>query len=407
MRWFHCLLFLHMLLLTVSGQESVEFITLHDTTSDVFRGLSHSNDPVAFSLQHELLLNISRNVLAAENWVKTHVLSQYPSTNITTIVVGHTLLCDKEKDGNFNLILPSIKNIFYSLTRWGLQKEIKVSASFGESCLHSNSDIFRADLTETLVKPILNFLQETSSTYVINAPSENSEFLVYAHSNAMKKLGFLRTGKINVVVNRKLGEKPTSRKLSFIDNSDVVYPYPARPTPLRKTQEPSGSSNPAYAANTPLPPLVGSGVSPPPFARPFAPHLSPEAAAHPGTPHYGPHLLPCAPSPSPFPSPSDGGEVAKPPSVGGGRVHGGLWCVAKPSVPPETLQEALDFACGEGGADCEEIQPSGNCYFPDTTVAHASYAFNSYWQKTKSNGGICGFGGTAMLINSDPSKRIT
>nr|KYP52398.1 Glucan endo-1,3-beta-glucosidase 1 [Cajanus cajan] len=82
-----------------------------------------------------------------------------------------------------------------------------------------------------------------------------------------------------------------------------------------------------------------------------------------------------------------------------------LWCVAKPSVPEETLQEAMDYACGEGGADCMEITPQGNCYYPDTVVAHASYAFNSYWQKHKRSGGTCSFGGTAMLINADPSKH--
>ncbi|KAJ1414539.1 X8 domain [Sesbania bispinosa] len=36
-----------------------------------------------------------------------------------------------------------------------------------------------------------------------------------------------------------------------------------------------------------------------------------------------------------------------------------LWCVAKPSVPEEELQQALDYACGEGGADCLEIMPQG------------------------------------------------
>lgn len=83
-----------------------------------------------------------------------------------------------------------------------------------------------------------------------------------------------------------------------------------------------------------------------------------------------------------------------------------MWCVAKPSVPAETLQEAMDYACGVGGAECDEIQPNGNCYNPDTIVAHASFAFNSYWQKTKVNGGSCSFGGTAMLINSDPSMLL-
>lgn len=96
--------------------------------------------------------------------------------------------------------------------------------------------------------------------------------------------------------------------------------------------------------------------------------------------------------------------AAAPPVVAGGHHHEGLWCVAKPSVPSDQLQEALDYACGEGGADCEAIGPSGSCYNPDSVVAHSSYAFNSYWQKNKKNGGTCGFGGTAMLISSDPSK---
>ncbi|KAL6198158.1 hypothetical protein ACLB2K_027950 [Fragaria x ananassa] len=79
-----------------------------------------------------------------------------------------------------------------------------------------------------------------------------------------------------------------------------------------------------------------------------------------------------------------------------------LWCVVKPTVPAETLQEAVDYACGAGSADCQKIMPSGNCYHPESVVAQASYAFNSYWQKNKRNGGTCSFGGTAMLINSNP-----
>jgi DNA-directed RNA polymerase II subunit RPB1 len=63
----------------------------------------------------------------------------------------------------------------------------------------------------------------------------------------------------------------------------------------------------------------------------------------------------------------------------------------------------MDYACGSG-ADCDSIQPSGPCFRPDTMIAHASYAFNSYWQRAKSNGATCDFGGTAMLITKDPSK---
>ncbi|XP_022886863.1 major pollen allergen Ole e 10-like isoform X1 [Olea europaea var. sylvestris] len=79
-----------------------------------------------------------------------------------------------------------------------------------------------------------------------------------------------------------------------------------------------------------------------------------------------------------------------------------VWCVAKPTIPTSSIQQALDYACASG-ADCEPIKLNGFCYQPDTVLSHASYAFNSYWQKTKNSGGTCDFGGTAILVTVDPS----
>ncbi|KAG0500675.1 hypothetical protein HPP92_000747 [Vanilla planifolia] len=79
------------------------------------------------------------------------------------------------------------------------------------------------------------------------------------------------------------------------------------------------------------------------------------------------------------------------------------WCIADEQTPDNVLQNALDWACGPGGADCRMIQPNKPCYLPNNMRNHASYAFNSYWQKFKNKGGSCYFNGAAMVTNLNPS----
>ncbi|KAG6748755.1 hypothetical protein POTOM_048688 [Populus tomentosa] len=79
------------------------------------------------------------------------------------------------------------------------------------------------------------------------------------------------------------------------------------------------------------------------------------------------------------------------------------WCVADEQTPDDELQIALDWACGKGGADCGKIQVNQPCYLPNTVRDHASYAFNSYFQKFKHKGGSCYFKGAAIITELDPS----
>ncbi|GFP99807.1 glucan endo-1 3-beta-glucosidase 12 [Phtheirospermum japonicum] len=82
------------------------------------------------------------------------------------------------------------------------------------------------------------------------------------------------------------------------------------------------------------------------------------------------------------------------------------YCVADVQATDGMLQEALDWACAHG-ADCTMAQPDNACFEPNTLMHHASYAFNSYYQKNKhNNSASCYFKTAAVLNASDPSKKL-
>ncbi|KAI4315060.1 hypothetical protein L6164_027907 [Bauhinia variegata] len=394
---FH-LFFLCLLGLAAAGQESIELLNLCETTEEILEASSQSDLPVAVLVGAGDLNGVSSSVLSAETWLRSRVLVHYPSTKITTIVVGNPAICRRDQEETFGLMLSSLKNVYHSLRRWGLEEEIKVSIAFNLDCLHPNTASFNDDLK--MVKTLVEYLKSVNSTYSVIPRKDFTQFsdkslnLVSFHLESMKKVGFFDLNSINVIAILPKGRKPTMRKLSVVDSNPAGPLIPVRPSPFPEIAEPplhfsAGSPVPANVAEKPMPPSAQIS-SPPPTSSSFgfAPQLPPFVV--PASAPHGFTLPPCNPIDNGSPKPEIG-MVQK------------LWCVAKPTVPAETLQEAIDYACGAGGAECEEITPNGSCYNPDTVVAHASYAFNSYWQKHKRNGGTCNFGGTAMLVNSDPS----
>ncbi|XP_020109702.1 extensin-like isoform X2 [Ananas comosus] len=186
----------------------------------------------------------------------------------------------------------------------------------------------------------------------------------------------------------------------YVPNPPGVTPTPptVTPSPPEFVPNPPGVT-PTPPTVTPSPP--GFIPSPPEFV-PSPPEFVPSPPSYaPGPPGFIPSPPEFVPGPPMFLPP-----IVYPPPLGPppppSETMPGLWCVAKPTVPDPIIQEAMDYACGSG-ADCDVIQPNGSCYQPDTLISHASFAFNSYWQRTKVAGGTCDFGGTAILVTRDPS----
>ncbi|XP_047308974.1 vegetative cell wall protein gp1-like [Impatiens glandulifera] len=175
------------------------------------------------------------------------------------------------------------------------------------------------------------------------------------------------------------------------------------PSPVTPMIGPPGP--PSVSVPNPITPVMGPPGPPLSVPSPVTPVINPPGSPStsvpsPITPITGPPSG-LTPSPSIFLPPIVYPPPAVPPPPHRASSMS-LWCVAKPTVPDPIIQEAMNYACGSG-ADCNSVQPNGPCFQPNTLLAHASYAFNSYWQRTKVAGGTCEFGGTAILVTVDPS----
>ncbi|PIA33144.1 hypothetical protein AQUCO_04200121v1 [Aquilegia coerulea] len=73
-------------------KESKVLNLVTNPTPMVLQPYSHSVSNVAVSVDYQHLNGIFSSVLKAESWLKTNVLTHYPAVQITTIVVGNSVL---------------------------------------------------------------------------------------------------------------------------------------------------------------------------------------------------------------------------------------------------------------------------------------------------------------------------
>ncbi|KAJ8445767.1 hypothetical protein Cgig2_026094 [Carnegiea gigantea] len=247
-----------------------------------------------------------------------------------------------------------------------------------------------------------------------------SKDISHPKTGIIKHLQILEVAKnLNMVLDVSL--KDSSNPQPYVSSPLTLPPYDSlSPTPSPDTSPPFCVYPPPLSPSTTIPsptpplpsysspPLGPIETTPPPFAIiPSPPSVLPGPTTSIPSPYSPipnpPYYEPSPPSGGNIPSPPEspigvtpGPPIFLPPVVfpppvkpltppmigGGGGGEQRTWCVAKPSVPDPILQEALNYACGSG-ADCGPIQPNGQCYQPNSLLAHASYAFNSYWQRTK------------------------
>ncbi|KAJ7570182.1 hypothetical protein O6H91_01G109100 [Diphasiastrum complanatum] len=393
---------------------SLRKVKLYDADARVLRALAYTQMEVIIGFPNEQVYSIARKPSLARKWIKRNVAKHIRATNITAISVGNEVLTSTR--GITKLLLPAMRNLHDALVALNLESQVKLSTPHALNVLSNSfppsAGAFRPDIATSVMKPLLDFLSQTGSFVMINAypyfayranPAVISlDYTLFRPNAGVKdpQTGLVYTNLLDAQLDAVFAAMASlGHKDLRIVVTETGWPSKGDPTETGV----SVSNAAAYNGNlinhittsngTPMKPGVPVDVFI--FAL-FNEDLKPGPESE---RNYG--LF--------YPDQSMvydvGMQKTKSPAIGNKpQLQQSSWCVAKPGVSKSSLQAALDYACGLGKADCSRIQVGQTCFDPNTLVDHASYAFNSYYQKNQKQTGTCDFGGTAMVVQQDPSE---
>ncbi|KAF3453396.1 hypothetical protein FNV43_RR03836 [Rhamnella rubrinervis] len=412
--------------------QGIDRVKLYDTDSGVLTALANSNISVVVALPNELLSSVAADQSFADNWVQANISQYYPNTKIEAIAVGNEVFVDPKNTTKF--LVPAMKNIQTSLAKNNLNSSIKLSSPVALSALQSSypssSGSFKTELIEPVIKPMLDFLRQTGSYLMVNA----YPFFAYVDNSNSISLEYALFKTNPGTVDSGNGLRYTSlfdaqldavfAAMNALGYNDVKVVVSETGWPSKGDEKETGASQAnaaAYNGNLVRRVLTGGGTP----LRPqdplnvylFALFNENQKTGPTSERNYG-LFYPTEEKVYDIPlttaelngdqSTMANGSKAQVAPAPAGEVSsssvGQTWCVANVNAGEEKLQTALDYACGEGGADCRPIQEGATCYSPNTLEAHASYAFNSYYQKKTRGAGSCDFGGAAYVVTQPPMR---
>ncbi|XP_074365614.1 glucan endo-1,3-beta-glucosidase-like [Apium graveolens] len=409
-------------------------VKIFDADASVLSALAGSNISVTVCMPNQLLSSAANDQLFTDSWLKSNVVPFYRATIIEAIAIGNEVFVDPQSS---RFLVPAMKNMYGSLRKLNFSGDIKVSSPVALSALQSSyppsSGSFKSELIEPFIKPMLTFLQRTGSYLMVNsypffAYEANTDTISLDYALLRPNEGVKDSGNGNVYMS--LFEAQLDAVFAALDalnfsDVKVVVSETGWPSAGGDTEYGAGADNAAaYNGNLVHRVLTGGGTP----LRPndklnvflFALFNENQKGGPVSERNYG-LFYPNTQKVYDIPlsvdtlnvtisNPTNRSKakvpVASPPVNKAPSTNGQTWCVANANAGQEKLQRALDYACGEGGADCKPIQSGESCFHPDTLEAHASYAFNSYYQRMSRAGGSCYFGGAAYVVTQVPSKLL-
>ncbi|XP_030523815.1 glucan endo-1,3-beta-glucosidase 12 [Rhodamnia argentea] len=398
--------------------QGITRVKLFDTYDGALTALAGSGITVVVTLPNEQLSSAAADQSFTDSWVQSNISKYCPSTKIVAIAVGNEVFVDPNNTTDF--LVPAMNNIHASLVKYNLS-DIYVSSPIALSSLQTSyptsAGSFKSDLVEPVIKPMLEFLRKTGSYLMVNvypffAYSANSDQISLDYALFKQNPGVADSGNgLNYYSLFDAQVDAVYAAMSALQYNDVklVVTETGWPSKGDSNEIGAGAENAAaYNGNLVKRVLTGNGTPLRPnntvdvylFAL-FNENQKPGPTSERNYGLFYPDEQKVYSIPLTMEQLTSGESnvsKAQVPTPTAGQT----WCVANGRAGEEKLQAALDYACGAGGADCRPIQPGSACYNPNSLEAHASYAFNSYYQKKARGMGTCHFGGTAYVVTQPP-----
>ncbi|EOA30393.1 hypothetical protein CARUB_v10013514mg [Capsella rubella] len=395
------------------NSQQITHVRLYDANSHMLKAFANSSIEVMVGVTNEEILKIGRFPSAAAAWVNKNVAAYIPSTNITAIAVGSEVLTTNPHVAP--ILASALHNIHKALVASNLNFKVKVSSPMSMGIMPKpfppSTSTFSPSWNTTVYQ-LLQFLENTDSFFMLNA----YPYYGYTTANGIFPLDYALFKQLSPV--KQIVDPNTLLHYNSMFDAMVDAAYYSMgamnfskiPVVVTETGWPSaGGSGEAAATlanaetfNTNLVKRVLNNSGPP--SQPGIPIntyiyelYSEDKRAGPVSEKNWGILFPNGTSVYPL-SLSGGANSASP-------NGSSLFCVAKADAEDDKLVDGLNWACGQGQANCAAIQPGHPCYLPDNIKSHASFAYNDYYQKMKSAGGTCDFSGTAITTTRDPSYK--
>ncbi|XP_015579101.1 glucan endo-1,3-beta-glucosidase isoform X1 [Ricinus communis] len=397
-------------------------VRLFDTNREILQAFAHTGIEVTVTVPNDQIPRLTK-LNFAQQWVKSNIQPYVPATNIIRILVGNEVISTANKMLIAGLV-PAMQTLHTALVGASLDRKIKVSTPHSLGILSTSSPPstgkFRQGYDVHVLKPLLSFLRDTNSPFMINpypffgcSPDTLDYALFRPNAGVMDdntKLMYtnMLDGQLDAVFS-------AIKLLGFTDIDIVIAEtgWPSKGDSLQLGVDADSAAH--YNGNlmkhvtsgsgTPLMPnrtfetyifaLFNENLKPGPTCERNFGLFQPDM-----TPVYDIGILRPTASSSIPKNPTPVPMVAPPASSD---PEGKRWCLPKTGADTEALQRNIDYVCGLGAEYCEPIQDNGKCFLPNTVRAHAAFAMNAYYQANGRNAYDCDFEQTGAISSVDPS----